>query len=165
MLVRKNLLSIVILIALLVSSVSIVSAGKPLTITNPSNGETVSGTYLVTGGGDGRPVEVSIDSVDWQPASGGKSWSYSWDTTGSSDGPHTVYARYTDLSAEKSVSVQVSNGGGDVCDVIAGEVLINEILPAPSSGPEWVELYNTTSSDVDISYCYIDDLADAGGAP
>ena len=164
--VRKRLFSVVILVALLVSSISVVSAAKPLVITAPTAGEIVSGTYLVTGGGDGRAVEVSIDYANWQPAAGGKSWSYSWDTTAYSDGPHTVYARYTDLSDEKSVSVQVSNGGsGETCNVTAGEVLINEILPAPSSGAEWVELYNTTSSDVDISYCYLDDLADAGGVP
>jgi len=163
--IQKNLLSFVILIALLASSVSVVSAGKPLVITAPTADETVSGTYLVTGGGDGRAVEVSIDYANWQPADGGKSWTYSWDTTAYSDGPHTVYARYTDLSDEKSVSVQVSNGGGETCNVTAGEVLINEILPAPSSGAEWVELYNTTSSDVNIGYCYIDDLAGAGGAP
>jgi len=164
--VRRNLLRFVVLLALMVSSVSVVSAGKPLVITSPSEGETISGTYLVTGGGDGRTVEVSIDYANWQPASGGKSWTFSLDTTAYSDGPHTLYARYTDLSDEKSVSVQISNGGGgDVCGVASGEVLINEILPAPSSGAEWVELYNTTSSVVDISYCYIDDLADAGGAP
>jgi beta-lactamase superfamily II metal-dependent hydrolase len=163
---RKRFVSLVILMALLASTVSVASAGKPLTITNPSANETVSGTYLVTGGGNGNPVEVSIDYVNWGPVSGGKNWTFSWDTTAYSDGPHTVYARYTDLSDEKSVSVQVSNGsGGDVCNVTAGDVVINEILPAPSSGGEWVELYNTTGSDVDISFCTLDDLADAGGAP
>jgi beta-lactamase superfamily II metal-dependent hydrolase len=141
-------------------------AAKPLVITNPDDGATVSGTYLVTGGGDGRPVEVSIDYGTWHPADGGKSWTYSWDTTAYDDGPHTVYARYTDVSNEVSVSVTVSNaGGGDTCAVSAGEVVLNEILPAPSSGSEWVELYNTTAGEVDISYCIIDDLIDGGGSP
>jgi len=163
---QKRIVSFVILVALLVSTVSVVSAGKPLVITAPTASETVSGTYLITGGGNGGAVEVSIDYVNWQPASGLKSWTFSWDTTAYSDGPHTVYARYTDLSEENSVDVQVSNGGGgDTCNVTAGEVLINEVLPAPSSGAEWVELYNTTGSAVDISFCYLDDLADAGGAP
>jgi len=101
---RKRFVSLFILMALLLSSVSVASAGKPLVITNPTANETVSGTYLVTGGGNGSPVEVSIDYVGWQPASGDKSWSYLWDTTAYSDGPHTVYVRYTDLSEEKSVS-------------------------------------------------------------
>jgi beta-lactamase superfamily II metal-dependent hydrolase len=154
------------ILVLLFSSWTVVLAAKPFVINTPSQGETVSGTYLVSGGGDGRPVEVSIDGAVWDPASGGKSWSYSWDTTAYADGPHTVYARYTDLSQQKSVDVTVDNGGGgNTCEVGAGEVLINEILPAPSSGPEWVELYNTTAGDVNIGYCYIDDLADGGGSP
>ncbi len=163
---RKTLLSFAMLIALLVSLSPSALAAKPLVIQAPVDNETVSGTYLVTGGGDGHPVEVSIDYTTWEPASGDKSWSYSWDTTAYSDGPHTVYARYTDGSSETSVPVIVSNGGGsDMCNVTAGDVLINEILPAPSSGPEWVELYNTTAVDQDISYCYIDDIADGGGTP
>jgi len=49
------------------------------------------------------------------------------------------------------------------CEISAGQVLINEVLPAPSSGPEWVELYNTTSSTLNLGYCYIDDIA--AGSP
>ena len=164
--VSKKLFSLVILIALLASTASVASAGKPLVITNPSVGEAVSGTYLITGGGSGTAVEVSFDYDTWHPAVGGKSWSYSWETTAYADGPITIYARYTDQSSEKSVSVTVSNSSsGDTCTASAGDVLINEVLPAPSAGSEWVELYNATGSDVDISYCYLDDLADAGGAP
>jgi len=44
------------------------------------------------------------------------------------------------------------------CQVTEGQVLINEVFPAPSSGTEWVELYNTTSSTINIGYCYIDDI-------
>lgn len=164
--IGRRIISIIILIGLLSTSASVVSAAKPLVITNPIESETVSGTYLITGGGDGKQVEVSIDQDNWQLATEGKSWTYSWDTTAYADGPHTVYARYTDLSVETSVNVQVSNAsGGNECTVSSGEVLINEILPAPSSGSEWVELYNTTGSVVDIGFCYLDDLADAGGAP
>lgn len=165
--VSNKLFSIMILMALLLSSTSVASAGKPLTITNPTAGATVSGTYLVTGGGGGTAVEVSFDDVNWYPAAGTKSWSYSWDTTAYADGTYTVYARYTDLSSEKTVTgIQVSNSsGGDVCTASAGEVVINEVLPAPSAGSEWVELFNTTGSDVDVSFCYLDDLASAGGAP
>lgn len=46
------------------------------------------------------------------------------------------------------------------------DVVINEILPAPSSGnPEWVELYNPTPQTIDISGAWIDDIASGGGAP
>jgi hypothetical protein len=36
--------------------------------------------------------------------------------------------------------------------------VINEVLPSPlNNGFEWVELYNTTASTINIGYCYIDD--------
>jgi beta-lactamase superfamily II metal-dependent hydrolase len=49
------------------------------------------------------------------------------------------------------------------CQVNPGQVVINEVLPAPSVGAEWVELYNLTSSTVNIGHCYIDDIA--AGSP
>jgi hypothetical protein len=49
------------------------------------------------------------------------------------------------------------------CSVSSGQVVINEILPAPSSGPEWVELYNKTGNTINIGYCHIDDID--GGSP
>jgi hypothetical protein len=51
------------------------------------------------------------------------------------------------------------------CSVSSGQVVVNEILPAPSAGNEWVELYNTTGTALDIGGCYIDDIAGGGGAP
>ena len=41
-------------------------------------------------------------------------------------------------------------------------IVINEVLPAPSSGPEWVELYNTSDSAVDVSGWRIDDDTPGG---
>ncbi|MFE9093370.1 lamin tail domain-containing protein [Streptomyces sp. NPDC007264] len=55
-----------------------------------------------------------------------------------------------------------SSGGG------AGDptqVKVNEFLMAPSSGTEWVELYNPTASTVDVSGYSIDDAAGGGGSP
>jgi hypothetical protein len=49
------------------------------------------------------------------------------------------------------------------CQVTSGQVLINEVLPSPSAGSEWVELYNTTANTINIGYCYIDDIA--AGSP
>ncbi|MDD5035274.1 MAG: lamin tail domain-containing protein [Methylococcaceae bacterium] len=51
------------------------------------------------------------------------------------------------------------------CSLSTGQVVINEVLPAPSSGAEWVELYNTTGTDLNIGGCYIDDIAAGGGSP
>lgn len=45
------------------------------------------------------------------------------------------------------------------------QVRVNEVLMAPSAGNEWVELYNPTFSQVDVSGFYIDDVAAGGGAP
>lgn len=45
----------------------------------------------------------------------------------------------------------------------AGEVLINEYVA--NSSTEWVELYNTTGNDLDLSGHYIDDVSGGGGSP
>ena len=51
------------------------------------------------------------------------------------------------------------------CQVSPGQVVINEVLPAPSSnGIEWAELYNTTSSTIDIGNCVVDDIPGASPA-
>lgn len=45
------------------------------------------------------------------------------------------------------------------------DILINEILPNPKGNdPEWVELYNPTGDDIDISGMWIDDI-DGGSSP
>lgn len=45
------------------------------------------------------------------------------------------------------------------------QVRVNEVLMAPSAGNEWVELYNPTTAQVDVSGFYVDDVAGGGGAP
>lgn len=45
------------------------------------------------------------------------------------------------------------------------QVRVNEALMAPKTGNEWVELYNPTSAQVDVSGFYVDDVAGGGGAP
>lgn len=45
------------------------------------------------------------------------------------------------------------------------DIVINELFPNPSSGNmEWVELYNPTNTDIDISGMWVDDIA-RGRAP
>lgn len=41
-------------------------------------------------------------------------------------------------------------------------IVINEVIPAPSSGPEWVELYNTGDTTIDVSGWRIDDDTPGG---
>jgi hypothetical protein len=48
-----------------------------------------------------------------------------------------------------------------------GDILINEVLPAPKNtyATEWIELYNATTYTLDISNMWIDDLIGGGGSP
>lgn len=84
-----------------------------LSIMYPSEGDYINGdtTVLGTASIAMTQVEVKIDSGAWQPAVGTTSWSFNWDTTSYSDGPHTVYARGYNGSyyIERSVNVIVDN--------------------------------------------------------
>ena len=85
------------------------------------------------------------------------------------------YFAEADPSDNNSSVVPSPNGGcgpnyqicsvANTCEVSSGQVLINEFLPSPSpsTDPEWVELYNTTNSTINIGYCIIDDIV--GGSP
>ncbi len=44
-----------------------------------------------------------------------------------------------------------------------GDIFINEYVP--DSDTEWVELYNSSATDLDISRHYLDDMANGGQAP
>ena len=46
--------------------------------------------------------------------------------------------------------------------LLALHLLINEVMPAPTSGPEWIELYNPTDADIDVSNWRIDDDTPGG---
>lgn len=169
---RKKLhkISAALLVVLLVSlmSVGTALAVKPISIKTPSDGATVSGVVEISGTGGGADSEVSIDGGTWQATSGGKAWAFSWDTTAYSDGTHTITAQYTDGSSSASISVTVTNGGGSTYrSPVAGEVLINEFVAAPSvtETSEWVELYNTTSETLSLEGMYVDDIDAGGGAP
>ncbi len=88
-----------------------------VSIANPEEGDTVSGTVSVTADAsdddavtqveffvDGGSIGVDSDSSD--------GWSASWDTTGYADGSHTVSATATDTAgqtASDSISVTVDN--------------------------------------------------------
>lgn len=82
------------------------------------------------------------------------------------------YFAEVDPSDTNPLQKPAPNGGCDAayqyctgCQVASGQVLINEIAPSMSSGLDWVELYNTTSSSLDVGYCTIDDIANGGGSP
>ena len=88
-----------------------------VTITNPNNGATLSGTVSITvdatDAEDGiLTADIYIDGSFVTAAN-----SYSWNTTSYSDGGHNIYAEATDsggLSDSDSITVTVDNGGGEV---------------------------------------------------
>jgi hypothetical protein len=86
--------------------------GKPgiyVTITAPSNGQTVSGTVTITVDSNDNPSKVVI-SIDGSIV--GSGLSYVWDTTAYSDGSHTINAEARGNS--DTISVTVDNGGTPV---------------------------------------------------
>ncbi len=81
--------------------------GKPgvyVTITNPHDGDTVSGTVMITVDSNENPT-IKIDGTTV-----GSGLSYSWDTTQYADGAHTIDASAKGVT--DTVTVTVSNGGG-----------------------------------------------------
>lgn len=104
---------------------------EPLEITNPSNNETVSGTVNVTC--DAEPeiakVEFYIDSESTPRHTDTTSpFSWSWDTTGDSDGSHTITAKGYDSGDgfvdDDSVNVTVDNAGSCLGTVLLGLLLL-----------------------------------------
>jgi hypothetical protein len=102
---------------------------EPLEITNPSNGETVSGTVNVTT--DAEPeiakVEFYIDStLEYTDTTSPFSWN--WDTTGYSDGSHTVMVKGYDSGDvfvdDDSVNVTVDNAGSCLGTALLGILLL-----------------------------------------
>lgn len=91
--------------------------GPTVTIETPKDGAMVNGTRTVAGTAsdpDGKidQVEVRIDDGSWTTAEGTDTWSFSWDTTETSDGEHTVQARAhagDATSQPANVTVRVEN--------------------------------------------------------
>ncbi|MHA1908747.1 MAG: S8 family serine peptidase [Candidatus Thorarchaeota archaeon] len=77
---------------------------KYVTITNPADGSTVSGTVTITIDATQTPT-LYIDGILI-----GNTYSYSWDTTSYTDGSHSIRARIPGRSDTNVVTV--SNGGG-----------------------------------------------------
>ncbi len=86
-------------------------------ITDPKNGETVTGSIEIKGissdsDGDVQQVEIRIDSGTWLKAIGSTSWNFDWDTTTVDEGTHSISARSydgSDLSKIESIDVIVEN--------------------------------------------------------
>ncbi|MBU7027654.1 MAG: hypothetical protein HXS48_12025 [Theionarchaea archaeon] len=104
---------------------------EPLEITNPSNNETVSGTVNVTCDADPEIVKVEfyIDSESTPRSTDTTSpFSWSWDTTGDSDGSHTITVKGYDSGDgfvdDDSVNVTVDNAGECLGTVLLGMLVL-----------------------------------------
>ncbi|TRO55388.1 lamin tail domain-containing protein, partial [Candidatus Bathyarchaeota archaeon] len=111
-------------------------------------------SFLNNGGDDVRFIDptqtVVHDSTSYTSSTADYSWYRSPD--GGSWSP-----------SESSSPTQGSANPGGGPSINPGDVVINEYVA--NSATEWVELYNTTGSALDISGYYIDDIAGGGGAP
>jgi len=111
-------------------------------------------SFLNNGGDDVRfldPTQTVIhDNTSYTTATADYSWYRSPDGGGWSP-------------TENSTPTQGTANPGGGPTINPGDVLINEYVA--NSPTEWVELYNTTGSALDISGYYIDDLAGGGGTP
>jgi len=84
----------------------------------------------------------------------------------------TVHLYTTDTGANYTVdydsgsrSYVAGGGGGGGGQGDPTQIKVNEFMMAPSTGNEWIELYNPTSQSVDVSGYFVDDVASGGGAP
>ncbi len=92
-----------------------------VSVTSPANGATVSGTVTISAnatasaGMQGVQFQVDGTNLGNQVTGTGPTYSVSWDTTGVSNGSHTLTAIATDTqgnTASSSISVTVNNTVG-----------------------------------------------------
>ena len=85
-------------------SIIVVPRNDPpiLNVDSPRDGDMIKGIVKVTGHvsdsneNDVIAVQVKVDDGDWEKATGGRVWLYSWDTANASEGPHTISAMASD---------------------------------------------------------------------
>jgi len=113
-----------------------------VSITAPTNGATVSGTTTISATASdnvgvtsvGFYIDSSLVSTDTASP-----YSYSWITTGYTDGSHSIYAKAYDaagnVGTSSTVTVTVSNGGGGYTQLTSGVPVTGSL---------------TSSSDTDV---------------
>ena len=101
-------------------SVTVINDTTPpaVTITAPANGATVNGTLTATANATDNVgvsgVQFTLDGATLGPAitGAGPTYSYSWNTSGATNGPHTLGAVATDTAgntAASSIALTVNN--------------------------------------------------------
>src|SRR5579872_2834149 len=99
-------------------------------ITSPLNGATISGVVTVTANATDNvsvaSVQFKLDGANLGQQSTSQPYSASWDTTASSNGPHTLTATATDSSGNSATSasqtVTVANVPPQISSVAAGKL-------------------------------------------
>jgi hypothetical protein len=97
-----------------------IDTSKPTATINPLTGSQsgiigISGTSSDSGSGIAK-VEYQLDSMSgaWTPAGGTGSWSGSLNLSSETEGPHTLYARATDVAGNVTDSGSYASAGFDV---------------------------------------------------
>ncbi|WP_435344835.1 Ig-like domain-containing protein [Haloarchaeobius sp. HRN-SO-5] len=134
------------------------NASPSCSIASPSDGATVSGTTTVQVSAadsedavDSLTVEVAIDGGTWQPATYDSTsgyYEYDWDTTGVSDGDHTIDARATDSAGATTNASQVT-------------VTVDNVASAPTVDSLSVGEVETSDADAEFDVSW--DVGDSDG--
>ncbi len=111
-----------------------------VTITEPTEGETVNRTYTVRGtatDSDGivSYVEVRFNGSAWERATGRSSWRYEWDTTQFADGTWRIEARAYDGDLHSTLAV--------VNVTVHNPVVYADVLLVDDDGGEAYDVYYT----------------------
>ncbi|MFO8036565.1 MAG: S8 family serine peptidase [Anaerolineales bacterium] len=152
--IQEPLLDVSTFVPKLVESGGTTDNPPSVSITNPADGATVSGTVSVTADATDdngvSQVEFFVDgSSIGIDSDGSDGYSASWDTTAYVDGGHTVEAVATDSAgqtASDSISVTVDNSGGTTYP-ISLSVSTNKVRGWQYADLTWS---GATSTDVDV---------------
>jgi len=124
-----------------------------VTMTNPSDGATVSGTVAITATATDdngvTQVEFFVNGTSIGVDTSGESWSASWDTTAYANGSYTLSATATDTAGKTgsdSVTVTVDNSGGTTYPIDLTAVAY-KVKGAGAVDLSWTD---STSTDVDV---------------
>jgi phosphatidylinositol-3-phosphatase len=126
-----------------------------VSITQPANNATVSGTLTVSGTATSSAgvtqVQVSVDGGTPQPASGTANWTASIDTSSLSNGTHTISVQATDANGNvgtASITITVNNTSTTTaCPATpAGTTELSGNLSLEANQTGWTGKYNSNSS-------------------
>jgi hypothetical protein len=140
----------ILIVALVIAGYS-TRAHAQAEITQPSDGQTVSGTVTVTAS-QGQGVEWVNLYIDGNYQASSPPYQFSWDSTQVSDGSHTIsinaYGYNNSLIGSASVTVNVNNNGGSsgvaqITQPTDGQTVSGTVtvISPQGQGVSWINLY------------------------